>query len=75
MITDPKTVVRGRVKQVAVVVGVAAAECAIRMLLDFEVIGSHNPLSMAPPLWSLFLVGPPALVWQLWRDPLPAPRT
>ncbi len=69
MITDPKTVVRGRAKQVAVVVGVAAAECAIRMLVDFDVIGSGNPLSMAPPLWSLFVVGPPALAWQLWRNP------
>jgi hypothetical protein len=72
MITDPKTVVRGRALQVVVVVAVAAAECAIRMLVDHDVIGSQNPLSMAPPLWALFLVGPAALAWQLWKHPRPA---
>jgi Na+-translocating ferredoxin:NAD+ oxidoreductase RnfD subunit len=68
MITDPKTVVRGRGLQILVVVIVAAVECAIRLLADFDVIGSRNPLTMAPPLYALFLVGPPALALQLWKQ-------
>lgn len=72
MITDPKTVVRGRGKQIAVVVAVAAAECVVRLLADFEVIGPGNPLRVAPPMYALFIVGPAVLAWQLWRSP-PAP--
>jgi enediyne biosynthesis protein E5 len=77
MITDPKTVVRGRGKQIAVVVAVAAAECVVRLLADFHLIGAENPLRYAPPMYALFLVGPPALIWQLWRSPEPerAPAT
>jgi hypothetical protein len=68
MITDPKTVVRGRGLQIAVVVMVAAVECGIRLLADFDVIGSRNPLTMAPPLYALFLVGPAALALQMWKQ-------
>jgi hypothetical protein len=70
MITDPKTVVRGRGLQIAVVVLIAAVECGIRMLADFDVIGSRNPLTMAPPLYAIFLIGPPALALQLWKQGL-----
>jgi hypothetical protein len=74
MITDPKTVVRGRGLQIAVVVLIAAVECGIRLLADFDVIGSRNPLTMAPPLYAIFLIGPAALALQLWmRGPETAP--
>ncbi|MDZ4771526.1 MAG: hypothetical protein SGI72_00175 [Planctomycetota bacterium] len=69
MITDPKTVVKGRMQQVLIVIAVAAAECVIRLLADFDVLASSNPLTMAPPMFALFLVGPAALVWHLWRTP------
>jgi hypothetical protein len=69
MITDPKTVVPGRAKQIAVVVAVAAAECVIRILADLDVLSSSNPLAIAPPMYALFLVGPAVLAWHLWRTP------
>jgi Na+-translocating ferredoxin:NAD+ oxidoreductase RnfD subunit len=67
MITDPKTIVPGRSKQIAVVVAVAAVECVIRILSDFDLLASSNPLTIAPPMYALFLVGPAALAWHLWR--------
>jgi hypothetical protein len=72
MITDPKTVIPGRMKQIAVVVLVAAVECVIRVLADHDVLSSSNPLAIAPPMFALFLVGPPVLAWYLWRS---APKT
>lgn len=69
MITDPKTIVKGRLKQIAVVVLVAGVECVIRMLADHDLLASSNPLTMAPPMFALFIVGPPALAWHLWRTP------
>lgn len=74
MVTDPKTIVKGRAWQIAVVVLVAAVECAIRLLADFDVLGPDNPLRIAPPMYALFLVGPPALAWYLWRHPEAARR-
>lgn len=69
MITDPKTVVRGRAAQVGVVVLVAALECVFRVLTDFDVLSSDNPLSVAPPMYALFCAGPALLAWQAWRSP------
>lgn len=74
MITDPKTIVKGRGKQVAVVVAIALLDCTLRLLSDFDVIGTSNPLSVAPPMFALFLIGPPVLWWQLRRAP-PKPVT
>lgn len=71
MVTDPKTVVRGKAQQVAVALLVAAAECVIRLLAEWNVIHSSNPLAVAPPMYALFLVGPAALALQLWRAPPP----
>ena len=74
MITDPRTVVRGRVRQIAVAVIIAAVETAIRLGAD---IGWPLPLafSAAPPLVALWLVGPVAK-WldlrRLSRTPRPA---
>jgi hypothetical protein len=67
MITDPKTLVRGRVQQIAVVIAVAVVECALRLMADFDVIPARNPLSVAPPMYALFVVGPACLWWQLRR--------
>lgn len=69
MVTDPRTVVSGRAKQMGVLVVVALAECAIRLLADFDVIGPDNPLRTAPPMFALFLVGPLFLGLQLARAP------
>jgi hypothetical protein len=69
MITDPKTVVRGRGLQVLVAFLVAGAECVIRLLVDWDVIGTNTALAVAPPMYGLFLVGPVALALQLWLAP------
>lgn len=75
MVTDPKTIVKGRAAQIVVVILVAAVECGLRMLADFDVLSADNPLRVAPPMYALFLVGPPALAWYLWRANPPAPGT
>lgn len=77
MITDPRTVVRGRVPQVAVAVGIATMEALIRAGSDQ---GWPLPIAFnaAPPLVALFLVGPVAKWLDLRRgtsrpvQPLPA---
>lgn len=75
MVTDPRTVVDGKLRQVGVVVLVALAECAIRLACDFDLLSSGNPLRAAPPMFALFLVGPPLLALQLWHAGPPAGRT
>jgi Na+-transporting NADH:ubiquinone oxidoreductase subunit NqrB len=59
MITDPRTVVRGRRRQIAVAVIVAVAEALIRFASDR---GWPMPIAFyaAPPLVALFIVGPMA---------------
>jgi len=59
MITDPRTIVRGRGRQMLVAVLIALAEMAIRVAAD---LGAPLPLAfmVAPPLVALFLVGPVA---------------
>jgi Na+-transporting NADH:ubiquinone oxidoreductase subunit NqrB len=59
MITDPRTVVRGRGRQIGVAVAIAAAETLIRFAADR---GWPLPIafSAAPPLVALWLVGPVA---------------
>ena len=64
MITDPRTIVAGRKKQLVVVAIVALAECAIRMLADAEVLPGTSPLAVAPAMFALFFVGPVAF----WLD-------
>ena len=56
MITDPRTTVRSRRAQCAVVLGVAVAEAVLRMA---EVVYA--------PFYALFLVGPPAMLVELYR--------
>ncbi|MBL8862103.1 MAG: hypothetical protein JNK02_08830 [Planctomycetes bacterium] len=69
MVTDPKTIVRGKSLQVAFAVLVAGVECVIRLLAEWDVIGVDHPLALAPPMFALFLVGPPALALQRWLAP------
>ena len=74
MVTDPRTIVRGFGKQLAVVFAVAVCECAIRMLADFDLLATGNPLRAAPPMFALFIVGPICLYAQLRRNPPVAAR-
>jgi enediyne biosynthesis protein E5 len=57
MITDPRTTVRRRWAQCAVVVLVAVVEAVLRLR---DVVYA--------PLYALFLVGPAALAFELWWD-------
>jgi hypothetical protein len=67
MITDPRTIVSGRRNQLFVLVLVAVAECAIRMLVDAGELSGTSPLAVAPGMFALFVVGPAALYLQLRR--------
>jgi Na+-translocating ferredoxin:NAD+ oxidoreductase RnfD subunit len=62
MITDPRTTVRRRRGQYAVVVLIALVETVLRL---------RNVVYA--PLYALFVVGPPALLFELWRDAKPQP--
>ncbi|MBK7645176.1 MAG: hypothetical protein IPJ19_19375 [Planctomycetes bacterium] len=65
MVTDPRTIVTGRAKQLLVLLGIALLECAIRMLVDAEQLSGDSPLAIAPGMFALFFLGPVALWWQL----------
>jgi Na+-translocating ferredoxin:NAD+ oxidoreductase RnfD subunit len=71
MITDPRTVVRGRRNQVFVAVLIAVVEALIRVASDR---GSPLPIAFnaAPPLVALFLVGPVVKWMDLRRRPAPS---
>jgi hypothetical protein len=74
MVTDPRTIVSGRKNQLIVLVLVALAECAIRMMVDFEALSGSSALAVAPGMFALFIVGPIALYWQLRNAPPKAPQ-
>ena len=57
MITDPKTTVRSKSGQCVVVFLVALAEMVMRL---------HQ--IVYAPFYALFLVGPPALLIEIWLD-------
>jgi Na+-transporting NADH:ubiquinone oxidoreductase subunit NqrB len=57
MITDPKTTVRSKTGQCAVAFAVATVEMALRL----------NQVVYAP-YYALFMVGPAALLLEMWRD-------
>jgi enediyne biosynthesis protein E5 len=69
MVTDPRTIVSGRKKQILVTVLVALVECVIRAGVDFDWIAGDHPLAVAPPMFALFVVGPAALFLDLLRKP------
>jgi enediyne biosynthesis protein E5 len=62
MITDPKTTVRSRRGQCIVVFLVAVVEMILRLL---QVVYA--------PFYALFLVGPAAMLIEIWKDSRPAP--
>ncbi|GAC1652125.1 MAG: hypothetical protein NVS4B3_13900 [Gemmatimonadaceae bacterium] len=68
MITDPRTIVRGRRQQIFVAVGIAVTEMAIRFASD-----QGRPLptafNAAPAFLALALVGPAAKWIDLYRTP------
>ncbi len=68
MVTDPRTVVAGKWKQIGVVILIAIVECVIRLACDFDKLDVDNPLRAAPPMFALFFVGPVMLALQLWRS-------
>lgn len=57
MITDPRTTVRSKKGQCVVAVCVAIVEMLLRL-----------DQSVYAPLYALFLVGPPALLIEMWID-------
>jgi Na+-transporting NADH:ubiquinone oxidoreductase subunit NqrB len=57
MITDPKTTVRSKTGQCVVVFAVAAVEMVLRL---------HQ--SVYAPFYALFLVGPTAMLLEMWMD-------
>jgi enediyne biosynthesis protein E5 len=57
MITDPKTTVRSKLGQCAVVVAVALVETALRLYQN-----------VYAPYYALFIVGPSALLIEMWLD-------
>lgn len=74
MVTDPKTIVKGRAKQMLVLSVIALAECAIRMAADLEYLSPNSSLAVAPGMFALFFVGAPALLWDLKRTPALSPK-
>jgi enediyne biosynthesis protein E5 len=74
MITDPRTVVKGRRRQMAVAVLIALAETTFRLMADR---GVPMPIAFSadPALLALAIVGPLAKWLDLRRAPAPAPAT
>jgi Na+-transporting NADH:ubiquinone oxidoreductase subunit NqrB len=70
MITDPRTVVKGKAKQVKVALVIALVEAGLRVLLDHDV-PLPAVVAAAPALYALWIVGPVAK----WLDLRATPRT
>jgi Na+-translocating ferredoxin:NAD+ oxidoreductase RnfD subunit len=66
MITDPKTTVRAKWGQVLVAFLIAAVECAIR--LQGTLYGTSTFFAQHAPYYALTIVGPLAMLWEIWRD-------
>jgi hypothetical protein len=64
MVTDPRTIVQGRGRQLLVLLLIALLECAIRMAADAGWLSDGNPLVFAPGMYALFIAGPPCF----WLD-------
>jgi Na+-translocating ferredoxin:NAD+ oxidoreductase RnfD subunit len=70
MITDPRTVVKGRKKQMAVAVIIAVVEAIVRMTSD-RGVPLPTAFNAAPPLVALWMVGPVAKWLDVRRGALP----
>jgi Na+-transporting NADH:ubiquinone oxidoreductase subunit NqrB len=68
MITDPRTVVKGRRKQIVVAILIAIMEALIRYVADRGVT-LPTAFSAAPAFLALATVGPVAKWIDLWRNP------
>jgi Na+-translocating ferredoxin:NAD+ oxidoreductase RnfD subunit len=66
MITDPRTTVSTKQGRIFVAFLIALLEAVIRLAGDFGV-GWLGPLYYSPPILALFIVGPVAMVIDLWR--------
>jgi Na+-transporting NADH:ubiquinone oxidoreductase subunit NqrB len=66
MITDPRTTVRTRSGRMLVAATIAATECALRLGIDlgFAPFAIFRP---SPAMYALAMVGPPAMLLDLWR--------
>jgi len=73
MITDPRTVVRGKRKQIVVTVIIAVVDQLIRLMSDTGV-PLPTAFNAAPPLLALAIVGPIAKYFDLRYGNRPAPR-
>ncbi len=65
MVTDPRTTVSTRRGRIAVAIVIAATECAMRLAIDFDVaaVAVFRP---APSMYALTIVGPAAMLLDLW---------
>jgi Na+-translocating ferredoxin:NAD+ oxidoreductase RnfD subunit len=68
MITDPRTVVRGKRKQIVVAILIAMMEALIRFAADKGVV-LPTAFNAAPAFLALATVGPVAKFIDLWRTP------
>ena len=68
MITDPRTVVKGRRKQIVVAILIAVMETLIRVAAD-RGVPLPTAFSAAPAFLALATVGPIAKWLDLWRNP------
>jgi Na+-translocating ferredoxin:NAD+ oxidoreductase RnfD subunit len=72
MITDPRTIVRGRRKQIVVTVIIAIVDSLIRLMSDMGV-PLPTAFNAAPPLLALAIVGPIAKYFDMRYGNRPAP--
>jgi hypothetical protein len=72
MITDPKTTVKTKRAQTIVAFLVAAMECVLRLMGDWRMPGAFgefmSDVSVHAPYYALTIVGPIAMLWQIWQD-------
>src|SRR3954451_17450463 len=73
MITDPRTIVRGKKKQIVVTVIIAVADSLIRLMSDLGV-PLPTAFNAAPPLLALAIVGPIAKSFDMPYGNRAAPR-
>ncbi|MEO6709942.1 MAG: RnfABCDGE type electron transport complex subunit D [Planctomycetota bacterium] len=70
MVTDPRTTVSTRQGRILVAILIAAMECAIRLGNDYD-MQSVALFRSAPPMFALTIVGPAAMLLDLWRTAAP----
>src|SRR5579862_4430740 len=67
MITDPKSTVHGRIPQMVVAFFVAAVEAVLRLIHNSSFLGQPLYVYVHAPYFALFLVGPTAVLIEMWR--------